>query len=86
MENISEDIKMSSTIRNTTDGIIADIAQCKSNTIIEIEGIVATSQAKCAGHIVSMNQTHTTIMKNLQDYRDGAVIDFALFQKNYKAI
>ena len=28
-----------------------------------------------------MNQANTTIMKNLQDYRDGAVTDFALFQK-----
>ena len=45
MKNISEDIKINSTIRKTTDGIIADIAQCKSNAISEIEGIGATSQA-----------------------------------------
>ena len=80
MKNISEDIQNNKEVKAITNGIVYDIAQCKSNAIKEIEGLVATSQTTCAGHIASMTRAHITNIKDLLSCKDSAVTDLTSFQ------
>ena len=80
MKNIFEDIQNNKEVKAITNGIIYDIAQCKSNAIKEIEGLVATSQTTCAGHIASMTRAHINHIKDLLSCKDSAVTNIASFQ------
>ena len=89
--NISKDIKVNSTIKNMTDGIIAEIAKYKNNYILAINGIVTKLQAACNSHIARSNMTqinivskvkakYDVIVRSLNEHRDGTIRYIASFQ------
>ena len=89
--NISKEILDSPTINDKRDIIIVDIGQCCSTSLRAINKIVTTSQITCDSHIARMNSQQVNIkadtkdkyndfLKNLLDYRDGALINIVEFQ------